>query len=150
MATRTEGPWASTVLGKPSPGASAERRRETSMRDVELFAEMTGDRNPLHFDERLMRKTQIGARSLPGGVVSGILNAIVAGDLPGPGTVFLGVDWQFRKAVRVGDTITGRVEVLTVRDDKPVCTLKTEVLNSDGEICLSGTAATYTLPLNSD
>jgi acyl dehydratase len=144
-----EDPWADTILGKPGLGATAERRRKTSMHDVELFAEMTGDHNPLHFDEALTRKTRIGARSLPGGVVSGILNAIVAGDLPGPGTVFLGVDWQFRKAIRVGDTMTGRVEVLTVRDDKPVCTLKTEVANSDGEVCLSGTAATYTLPLKS-
>lgn len=82
-----------------------------------------------------------------GGVTSGLLNAIVAEDLPGPGTVFLSVEWQFLKAVRVGEEITGQVEVTLVRDDKPVCTLRTEVRNAQDEPCLTGTAVTYTMPL---
>ena len=71
----------------------------------------------------------------------------VAEDLPGPGTVFLGVDWKFVKAVGVDETITGRVEIDTVRDDKPICTIKTSVFNAEGEACLTGTATTYTMPL---
>ena len=79
--------------------------------------------------------------------VSGLLNAVVAADLPGPGTVFLGVEWRFVKAVRVGEEITARVEVTAVREDKPICTLATTVRNADGEACLTGTAVTWTAPL---
>ena len=84
---------------------------------------------------------------MQGGVTSGLLNAIVAEDLPGPGSVFLSVEWRFVKAVKVGETITGRVEVTSVRDDKPICTLATSVRNEQGEDCLVGTAVTYTVPL---
>jgi acyl dehydratase len=82
-----------------------------------------------------------------GGVTSGILNAVVAEDLPGPGTVFLGVEWRFVKAVGVDETITGRAEILEVRDDKPICRIATSVRNAAGEDCLTGTTPTYTMPL---
>ena len=139
--------WATTLHGKPAVGASAERRRRTSMRDVELFTEITGDRNPLHFDREAAARSPFGALIVQGGVTSGLLNAVVAEDLPGPGTVFLGVEWRFERAVKVGEEITGRVEVVSVRDDKPICTLRTSVHNEKGEVCLSGTATTYTVPL---
>jgi acyl dehydratase len=117
------------------------------MRDIEMFTEMTGDRNPLHYDEALAAATRFGGLIVQGGVTSGLLNAVVAEDIPGPGTVFLGVEWRFVKAVKVGETITGRVEVVSVRPDKPICTLKTSVVNAAGEDCLTGTATTYTMPL---
>jgi len=139
--------WDRTVNGMPEVGAVAERSRTTSMRDVEVFTEMTGDRNPLHYDEALAAATPFGGLIVQGGVTSGLLNAVVAEDIPGPGTVFLGVEWRFVKAVRVGETITGRVEVVSVRPDKPICTLKTSVVNAAGEDCLTGTATTYTMPL---
>lgn len=140
-------PWERTLAGKPADGAAAERSRTTSRADVEAFTAMTGDRNPLHYDEALAAATPFGGLIVQGGVTSGILNALVAEDLPGPGTVFLGVEWTFTKAVRVGETITGRVEVTSVRDDKPICQLATSVRNADGETCLRGTATTYTMPL---
>ncbi|HTI84456.1 MAG TPA: MaoC family dehydratase [Acetobacteraceae bacterium] len=139
--------WDATIIGKPCTGAAAERTRMTSMRDVELFSEMTGDMNPLHYDAALAAETPFGALIVQGGVTSGLLNAIVAEDLPGPGSVFLSVEWKFVKAVKVGDEITGRVEVTSVRDDKPICTLATSVRNSQGDTCLVGTAVTYTVPL---
>jgi len=139
--------WDRTVNGMPEVGAVAERSRTTSMRDVEMFTEMTGDRNPLHYDEALAAATPFGGLIVQGGVTSGLLNAVVAENIPGPGTVFLGVEWRFVKAVRVGETITGRVEVVSVRPDKPICTLKTSVVNAAGEDCLTGTATTYTMPL---
>jgi acyl dehydratase len=142
--------WIRTLGGRPAPGAVAERSRRTSMRDVETFSKMTGDRNPLHYDAALAARSPFGGLIVQGGVTSGLLNAIVADDLPGPGTVFLSVEWRFLKAVAVGGTITGRVEVVSVRDDKPICTLKTEVRNARGEVCLAGTAATYTTLLRSD
>ncbi len=147
MSEVTPSPWERTLAGKPAAGAAAERSRTTSMADVEAFTAMTGDRNPLHYDEALAAATPFGGLIVQGGVTSGILNALVAEDLPGPGTVFLGVEWKFTKAVRVGETITGRVEVTSVRDDKPICQLATSVRNADGETCLAGTATTYTMPL---
>lgn len=147
MTTQADG-WAGVIRGKPQVGQSAERSRPTSMRDVELFTEMTGDRNPVHYDEALAERTPFGKLIVQGGVTTGILNAVVAEDLPGPGSVFLGVEWKFLKAVGVGETITGRVEVLEVRDDKPICKLATTVVNAAGELCLEGRATTYTVPLD--
>lgn len=139
--------WAGTLKGRPALGAVAERSRTTSMRDVEMFSAMTGDLNPLHYDAALAGRSPFGGLIVQGGVTSGLLNAAVAEDLPGPGTVFLGVEGRFVKAVLVGETITARVEVTAVRDDKPICTLATTVRNGKGEVCLTGTAVTYTVPL---
>ena len=139
--------WAATIARKPTVGAAAERSRWTSMQDVEMFSAMTGDRNPLHYDAARAARSPFGALIVQGGVTSGLLNAIVAEDLPGPGSVFLSVEWRFVKAVKVGEQITGRVEVTSVRDDKPICTLATTVRNAQGENCLVGTAVTYTVPL---
>ena len=80
-------------------------------------------------------------------ITSAILNAVVAEDLPGPGTVFLHVDWNFRAPVRPGDTITGAVEVIEVRHDKPITKLRTTVTRHDGTLVLDGTALCYTMPL---
>jgi len=145
--TETKDGWAGTMNGRPTVGQSAERSRVTSMRDIVAFTEMTGDRNPVHYDKALAEKTPFGKLIVQGGVTTGILNAVVAEDLPGPGTVFLGVEWKFVKAVGIDEEITGRVEVTEVRPDKPICKLTTEVRNGDGEICLTGTATTYTMPL---
>ncbi|HEY7579106.1 MAG TPA: MaoC family dehydratase [Acetobacteraceae bacterium] len=140
--------WDATLSGKPTVGAVAERSRSTSMRDVEMFSAMTGDRNPLHYDAALAAQSPFGGLIVQGGVTSGLLNAIVAEDLPGPGSVFLGVEWRFLKAVKVGERIAGRVEITAVRDDKPICTLSTRVCNAQGETCLVGTAVTYTVPFS--
>ncbi len=145
--TKTAASWQDTVNGRPTVGGAAERSRRTSMQDVVAFSAMTGDRNPLHYNEELAAGTPFGGLIVQGGVTSGLLNAIVAEDLPGPGTVFLGVEWRFVKAVAVGEQIVGRVEVTMVRDDKPICNLATTVRNARGELCLTGTALTYTVPL---
>jgi acyl dehydratase len=139
--------WSATLNGMPREGACAERSRVVDTREVDLFAAMSGDRNPLHFDEDAARQSLFGGLIVQGGVTSGILNALVAEDLPGPGSVFLGVEWKFVKAVYIGDTITGRVEVARVRADKPICELVTTVRNQKGETCLTGTAVSYTVPL---
>jgi len=139
--------WIGTIRGMPAEGTAAERSKQVEQHDIELFAEMTGDRNPLHFDLEAARTSLFGGLIVQGGVTSGVLNALVAEDLPGPGSVFLSVEWQFVKAVYIGDTITGQVEVTHVRKDKPICKLATTVRNQKGEPCLSGTATTYTVPL---
>jgi acyl dehydratase len=139
--------WEGTIRGKPEAGTAAERTKRVDARDIELFAQITGDRNPLHFDAEAARRSVFGGLIVQGGVTSGLLNAILAEDLPGPGTVFLSVEWKFVKAVYLGDSITGRVEIATVRDDKPICTIVTSVRNQNGAICLSGTATTYTVAM---
>jgi acyl dehydratase len=131
----------------PRVGKRAERSREVTARDIELFTEISGDRNPLHYDEAAARASRFGRIIVQGGVTSAILNAVVAEDLPGPGTVFLNVSWSFKAPVRPGDTITGAVEVLEVRTDKPICRLKTTVTRDDGVVALEGEALCYTMPL---
>ncbi len=140
-------PWTQTLLGRPVLGSHAERSRTTTMRDVEMFTEMTGDRNPIHYDAELAARSPFGGLIVQGGISSGLLNAVVAEDLPGPGTVFLETNWRFVKAVGVGELIIASVKVEHVRDDKPICKLETTVRNGRGETCIVGTATTYTMPL---
>jgi acyl dehydratase len=128
-------------------GQSATRSRVVTLRDIELFTEMTGDRNPLHYDEELAAASRFGSIIVQGGVTSGILNALVAEDLPGPGSVFLHVDWNFRAPVRPGDTITAEAEVLEAREDKPIYTLRTTITNQDDIVVLDGTAVVYRDPV---
>ena len=97
-------------------GDTARRTRTVTARDIELFTEITGDRNPLHYDEELARASRFGRIIVQGGVTSGLLNAVVAEDLPGPGSVFLETHWRFLAPVGPGDTITAEVEVLEHRD----------------------------------
>ncbi|HKI53337.1 MAG TPA: MaoC family dehydratase [Anaerolineales bacterium] len=133
--------------GIPSVGQKAQRSRLVTSRDIELFTEISGDKNPLHYDEEIAKNTRFGGIVVQGGITSAILNAVVAEDLPGPGTVFLQVNWSFKAPVKPGDTITGEVEVTNVRDDKPITELKTRVLLADGNVVLEGDAVCYTMPL---
>ncbi|MDH3370350.1 MAG: MaoC family dehydratase [Gammaproteobacteria bacterium] len=129
-------------------GQKAQRSRAVTARDIELFTDISGDHNPLHCDEAVVRATRLGGIVVQGGVTSAILNAVVAEDLPGPGTVFLQVNWSFKAPVRPGDIITGEVKVTKVRDDKPITELETRVFLADGTVVLGGTAVCYTFPIN--
>ena len=133
--------------GMPRVGQVAERSREVEATDIERFTEISGDNNPLHYDEAVAKASRFGEIVVQGGVTSAILNALVAEDLPGPGTVFLQVHWSFKAPVRPGDTITGRAEVLEARTDKPITKLKTSVVRDDGTLVLDGDAVCYTMPI---
>lgn len=133
--------------GAPSPGQRAERTRRVEAQDIDRFTEMTGDRNPLHYDEEAATNSRFGGIIVQGGVISGILNAVVAEDLPGPGTVFLRAEWDFKAPVRPGEEITGAVEILEVRADKPITRVRTTVTRGDGVVALDGTALCYTATL---
>jgi acyl dehydratase len=133
--------------GAPQVGQKAELTREVKLQDIEMFTAISGDRNPLHYDAEVARATRFGGIIVQGGITSAILNAVVAEKLPGPGTVFLHVDWNFKAPVRPGDKITGAVEVLKVRSDKPMTELKTTVTRDDGTVALEGEALCYTMPL---
>jgi acyl dehydratase len=133
--------------GVPKVGDTAERSRTIGPRDIELFTEISGDKNPLHYDLEAVKATKFGEIVVQGGVTSAILNAVVAEDLPGPGTVFLNVNWSFKAPARPGDTITGKVVVTEVRTDKPITKLKTSVTRGDGTVVLEGDAVCYTFAL---
>jgi acyl dehydratase len=125
-------------------GERAARIRTVRDRDIELFTELTGDRNPLHYDLEAASDSRFGGIIVQGGVTSGLLNAVVAEDLPGPGSVFLHVDWDFKAPVRPGDELTAEVEVLEARKDKPLTKLRTTITNQEGTIVLDGSALVWT------
>jgi acyl dehydratase len=131
----------------PQVGDRASRTRTVRREDIDLFTELTGDRNPLHYDEAAAARSRFGSLIVQGGVTSGLLNAVVAEDLPGPGSVFLHVDWSFKAPVRPGDEITAEVEVLEAREDKPLTRLRTTITNGEGVVVLDGTALVWTEPL---
>jgi acyl dehydratase len=133
----------------PFVGQTAELSRTVDDNDIALFTQISGDRNPLHYDHAAAKASRFGEIVVQGGITSAILNAVVAEKLPGPGTVFLEVSWAFKAPVRPGDTITGRVEVTSARTDKPITELKTSVTRDDGTVVLDGTAVCYTMDLTS-
>ena len=130
-------------------GDIARRTRTVQARDIALFTEMTGDRNPLHYDEDAARASRFGEIIVQGGVTSGLLNAVVAEDLPGPGSVFLHVEWDFKAAVSPGDDITAEVEVLEAREVKPITRLRTTITNQEGTVVLDGSALVWQEPIAS-
>ena len=137
------------LAGPPSVGDVAEMSRTVTASDIERFTQISGDRNPLHYDVDAARASRFGEIVVQGGLTSAILNAVAAERLPGPGTVFLNVNWDFTAPVRPGDTITGRIEVTEVRTDKPITKLRTTVTRDDGTVVLQGTAVCYTMAITS-
>jgi acyl dehydratase len=131
----------------PQLGDHARRTRRVRSRDIELFTELTGDRNPVHYDPEIAAASRFGAIIVQGGVTSGLLNAVVAEDLPGPGSVFLETHWRFLAPVHPGDEITAEVEVVESRDDKPVVRLRTTVALADGTLVLDGDAVVWRDPV---
>ena len=128
-------------------GQRAERRLTLTAQHVKTFAELTGDYNPLHFDEGFVSKTKFGRLVVQGGLTTGLLHALVAMDMPGPGTVFLSQNWKFTAPVYIDDTITASAEVLSVHATKPVTQLAIRVTRQTGETVLEGEAWCYTFSL---
>jgi acyl dehydratase len=129
---------------RPVVGQQASRSLHLTAEHVRLYSEITGDRNPLHFDEAFAAQTKFGRLVVQGGLTTGILHALVAMDMPGPGTVFLSQDWRFTAPVFIGDTITAVAEVLSVHPTKPVAQLGIRVTRGDGTVVLEGEAWCYT------
>ena len=125
-------------------GQKARRSLTLTETHVAAYAKMTGDYNPLHFDADFAAGTKFGKLVVQGGLTTGILNALVAMDMPGAGTVFLSHDWKFTAPVFIGDTITGEAEILSLHPTKPVTQLKITVTRQTGETVLEGEAWCYT------
>ena len=126
-------------------GQRASRSLTLTAQHVRTFAEISGDYNPLHFDEAFAARTKFGRLVAQGGLTTGLLHALVAMDLPGPGTVFLSQNWKFTAPVYIGDTITAEAEVLSVHPSKPVTELRVQVARDDGTVVLEGVAWCFTL-----
>ena len=125
-------------------GQRASRTMTVTAEHVRQYAEITGDYNPLHFDEAFVARTKFGRLVAQGGLTTGILHALVAMDMPGPGTVFLSQNWKFTAPVFIGDTLTADAEVLSVHATKPVCQLRIVIQRDGGEVVLEGEAWCYT------
>jgi acyl dehydratase len=126
-------------------GTIARRATIITSEMVEAYARITGDRNPLHFDEAFASATRFGRLVAQGGITTGLLHALVAMDMPGPGTVFLSQNWKFTAPVFIGDSITAEAEVLSVHERKPVTQLRVRIQRHDGETVLDGEAWCYTM-----
>jgi acyl dehydratase len=125
-------------------GQRATRRVTLTTEHVRKYSEITGDYNPLHYDEAFAAATKFGRLVVQGGLTTGLLHALVAMDMPGPGTVFLSQNWKFTAPVFIGDTITAEAEVMSVHASKPVSQLRIQVTRDDGSTVLEGEAWCYT------
>ncbi|MFQ5708863.1 MAG: MaoC family dehydratase [bacterium] len=124
-------------------GQKATRSLTLTTEHVKKYSEISGDYNPLHYDEAFVARTKFKKLVVQGGLTTGLLHALVATDLPGPGTVFLSQNWKFTAPVFIGDTITAEAEVLKVHESKPVCQLGVKVTRQTGETVLEGEAWCY-------
>ena len=129
----------------PEIGASATWSRTFTSDDVESFARISGDRNPLHFDADFAAQTKVGALVVQGGLTTGLFNALVAMELPGQGSVFLHQEWDYPAPVYIGDTVTATAEVIDARDDKPITRLRCVARRQDGTEVLRGECLVYTM-----
>jgi 3-hydroxybutyryl-CoA dehydratase len=123
-----------------SVGDAAEVSKIVTEEDVRAFAELTGDRNPVHLDEEYAAGTRFGRRIAHGMLGASLISAVLANELPGRGTVYLSQTLRFTAPVFLGDTVTARVVVKQVREDKPIVTLETVCTNQRGERVVEGEA----------
>jgi acyl dehydratase len=129
----------------PSIGSTATWSRTFTAEDVESFARISGDRNPLHFDAAFAARTKLGRLVVQGGLTTGLFNALVAMRLPGPGSVFLHQEWDYPAPVFVGDTVVATAEVIEARVDKPITRLRCVARRGDGTEVLRGECLVYTM-----
>lgn len=129
----------------PAVGTRAIWTRTITAADVEAYASITGDRNPLHFDAAFAAVRRPGRLIVHGGLTTGLFNALVAMELPGPGSVFLHQEWDYPAPAYVGDTITAEAEVIEARADKPITKLRCVARRQDGTEVLRGECVVYTM-----
>ena len=124
-------------------GQKAQREMNVDKEIVKRYAEITGDYNPLHFDVEFAGRTRFGRLIAQGGIATGLLHALVAMDMPGPGSVFMRQSWSFPAPVYIGDTLRAEATVKSVRAKRNMAELEFEVKNQDGAVVLSGEALVF-------
>ena len=121
-------------------GDSAEITKTIEQSDIDAFANVTGDHNPVHVDEEFAKTTRFGGRIAHGMLTASLISSVLANRLPGAGSVYLGQTLQFVAPVFSGDEITARVTVKEIREDKAVVKLETICVNQRDEIVIRGEA----------
>jgi 3-hydroxybutyryl-CoA dehydratase len=121
-------------------GQRASLNKTVTAADVDAFAELIGDFNPIHMDEAYARQSRFGGRIAHGVFTGGLISAVLGNELPGPGAIYLSQQLQFMAPVYVDDTITAVVEVTAWRPDKRIITLKTDCYNQDDVQVATGEA----------
>jgi 3-hydroxybutyryl-CoA dehydratase len=130
-------------------GQSAEVTHTITKEDIQTFGDLSGDYNPLHFDEEWAKKTMFGGRIAHGILTASFISTAIGMHLPGPGTIYMSQSMRFLGPVRIGDTITARVEVITLNDEKERVTLKTICTNQDGKVIMDGEALVTLMKMDS-
>ncbi|PWT88000.1 MAG: enoyl-CoA hydratase [Blastocatellia bacterium] len=121
-------------------GDTAEETKTITAADIQTFADITGDHNPVHLDEEFAKTTRFGRRIAHGMLSASLISAVLANKLPGPGSVYLGQTLRFLAPVFPGDEVTARVTVVDIRADKPILKLHTVCVNQKGETVIRGEA----------
>ena len=121
-------------------GDSASVTKTFSDEDVRTFAEISGDKNPVHLDDEYASQTQFKGRLVHGMLTAGLISAVFGTELPGPGSIYLSQSINFRAPVFINDTVTATATVLKIREGKPIVTLETVCKNQDGVVVLEGEA----------
>ncbi|RJQ06858.1 MAG: MaoC family dehydratase [Bacillota bacterium] len=124
----------------PAVGEKASLSKAVTEADVVLFAEVTGDTNPVHLDEEAAARSVFGRRVAHGMLTAGLISAVLGTRLPGPGTIYLGQELRFTRPVFIGDTVTATVEVIEVTPEKRRVRLRTTCVNDRGETVVEGEA----------
>ena len=122
-----------------SVGMTHEIEQIITEKDIDLFAEVSGDRNPLHMDEEFAKNTPFGQRIAHGALTASYISSILGNDLPGPGAIFVGLNMRFRRPVFIGSKVIVRVEVTEMQERGNRVTLKVSC-NVDGKAAISGEA----------
>jgi 3-hydroxybutyryl-CoA dehydratase len=121
-------------------GMKATRTKTISAEDVEAFARISGDNNPVHLDDQYAATTRFGRRIAHGILTASLISALLANDLPGPGTIYLSQSLTFKAPVYLGETITATAELTAYRPERRIATFKTTCHNQDGKLVLEGEA----------
>ncbi len=122
-------------------GDAAAVSKTITDNDIRRFADLVDDHNPIHLDDHFARKTRFGQKIAHGMLVASLISAAIGCQLPGPGTIYLNQTLQFLLPVYARDTITAKVTVIKIREDKPIITLETVCFNQRGELVIKGEAA---------
>lgn len=125
---------------KVKVGDTASLTRKVLDADIRAFAELSGDHNPIHLDDGYAATARFGQRIAHGMLGASFISAVIANDLPGTGSIYLGQTLKFLAPVYLGDTVTARVTVTKIRDDKPIVTLECVCENQRGETLIKGEA----------
>ena len=125
---------------KFKPGDTASLSKTIGDEDIRAFAEASGDHNPLHLDEEFAKQTRFGRRIAHGMLSASLISAVIANELPGEGSIYLSQTLQFVAPVFLDDTVTARVTVASIREDKPILKLETVCTNQRNEVVIKGEA----------